>query len=66
LNAIFLDRRGRKRLTQRWQGLALAGGDGRSHGSRGHHGDGVFCVVVDFVVFLVLGERRGEKPLVEL
>jgi hypothetical protein len=51
LNAIFLDRRGRKHLTQRWQGLALAGGDGRSHGSRGHHGDCVFCVVVDFVVF---------------
>ena len=42
-SAIFLDRRGRKRLTQRWQGLALAGGDGRSHGSRGHHGDGVLC-----------------------
>jgi hypothetical protein len=42
-NAIFLDRRGRKCLTQRWQGLALAGGDGRIHGSRGHHGDGVLC-----------------------
>jgi hypothetical protein len=42
-DAIFLDRRGRKRLTQRWQVLALAGGDGRSHGSCGHHGDGVLC-----------------------
>jgi hypothetical protein len=43
----------------------LAGGDGRSHGSRGHHGDGVFCVD-RLRGFLVSGERRGEKPLVEL
>jgi hypothetical protein len=42
-NAILLDRRGHKGLTQRWQGLALAGGNGHSHGSCGHHGDGVLC-----------------------
>jgi hypothetical protein len=36
--------------SDQWQGLTLPGGDSRSHGSRGHRGDGVF-VLVDFVVF---------------